>query len=216
MPPHGKITLNEEQKDWMRKWFPLIENARIAASAGISETVMHRFARELRLTKSAKGLKGIRKRQAKKAKKINEENGWYDSMRGRKPTQACLDAYQEYLKSDRYKHPMAIMREKNPRKYKKVMQRRSDEAKDRWRKEKRRVVLGMERKYKLRVAFRPYTRREINRRHYALLHGYFLSEDHSEQGGERYIIFYDDQTQRCEKFERNCTAEGFTFKYEQS
>ena len=43
----------------------------------------------------------------------------------------------------------------------------------------------------------------------ALKRGYILMADCSDQGGERYNIYYDDQTQRTPIFEKNLINDGF-------
>ena len=62
----------------------------------------------------------------------------------------------------------------------------------------------------LLIVGQPYTRRQIHHRHQALLKGYYYMEDCSEQSGERYNIYYDENTERSEKFERNLQKDGFT------
>lgn len=47
-----KIVLDEEQKEWMRKWYPVIENSKLMEASGMSHGTLHRFAREMGLTKS--------------------------------------------------------------------------------------------------------------------------------------------------------------------
>lgn len=47
-----KITLTPEQERWLVAHFRHTTNPEIARRLGISETTMHRFARELGLTKS--------------------------------------------------------------------------------------------------------------------------------------------------------------------
>ena len=37
-------------------------------------------------------------------------------------------------------------------------------------------------------------------------------EDCSESGGERYNIYYDNQTHRSEKFENNLISDGFNVR----
>jgi hypothetical protein len=216
MPPHGKIVVSEEQEAWFRKWFPEVENSRLMKASGLTHDTLHRLARARSLKKSAKGLAGIKKRQATDIKKVCEKNGYYASMRGKAPCKACRDAWEEYRRSVRYKPAIAILRDTNPRKFKKYLKRRSEIQKENWRKETRRLVLGMSRKSKLKVVSKPYTKSQLCRRNNCLKFGYFLSTDHSEQGGERYIIYYDDNTQRRERFEKNCIADGFTFRYEPS
>jgi len=214
----GKIVLTPEQEEWLKTWFPTMENGRLMKASGLSHATLHRCARQLHLVKSDKGMKGIMHRQAKKAKKTNEKSGWYDSLKGRAPSPQCQAAYREYVRSERYKHPVKIMREKNPRKYRKLMEKRSELRKELIRKEKLRLMRGLPQKTKLTtpLVMCKYTKSQLARRHNALKRGYFLSTDKSEAGGERYLIFYDDETRRSEWFERNCIADGFTFRYEQS
>ena len=212
----GPYVMTDEQLAWFRKWFPVTENARVAAAMGVGQSFVHRIARKEGLKKTAAGLKGIMKRTARRIKKKCEKNGWYDSLKGKAPSEQCMRAYNEYLHSDRYVHPMNNMRKKNPKRYARLMKERSEHRKELWRKERMRMLYGMDRKTGLKVVLKKYTRRQVCHRSNALKYGYFLSTDSSEQGGERYIIFYDDNTRRSDIFERNCVADGFTFKYEQS
>lgn len=59
---------------------------------GIGFPTLQRFKRELGLEKD---MKAIRKQQAKDAKKICERNGYYDSLRGKAPSEACLEAIRK-------------------------------------------------------------------------------------------------------------------------
>ena len=80
-------------------------------------------------------------------------------------------------------------------------------------KEKRRILYGLERKTNLKVVvMTPYKRSQTAHRHNALKRGYLLDTDCSEGQPGRYVIYYDDETQRSEKFEANCIKDGFTFK----
>lgn len=214
--PYGRIVLTPEQEEWLKAWYPTIENVRLMKVSGMSHSTLHRYARQLHIVKSEKGLKGIMQRQAKRAKRINEENGWYDSLRGRAPSPQCQAGYQEYIHSDRYKHPMTLMKEQHPKKYKQLLEKRSKHRKELIRKEKLRIMRGLPQKTKLTtpLVMCRYTRSQIWRRYNALRRGYFLSTDKSEAGGERYLIFYDDDTRRAKQFEKNCIADGFTFVYE--
>ena len=179
----------------------------------MSHSTLHRFARELGLTKSQKGIKRIKKRQAAHIKRVCEKNGWYDSLRGKPVSDACRKAtakmWQE-IREGKREHPARIMKHKNPRKYRQWMQRKSDERKETIRKETRRMLYGLQRQTHLKcVVLNKYTRRQISHRYFALKRGYILMADCSEQSGERYNIYYDDQTQRTPIFERNLIADGF-------
>jgi hypothetical protein len=70
----------------------------------------------------------------------------------------------------------------------------------------------MERKTRIRIVLCKYTRRQVGHRYHALKRGYFVMEDCSEQSGERYNIYYDNNTQRSQRFERNLEKDGFHVK----
>ena len=208
--------LTDEQREWFCRWFPEEENSRLMKASGMTHSTLHRFARELGLTKSPKGIKRIRKRQAAHIKRVCERNGYYDSMRGRQPSEACLKATAKMwqdIREGKREHPARIMKRENPRKYRKWMENRSKERKETIRKEMRRVLYGMERKTRLKcIVMCKYTRRQVSHRHNALKRGYIIMEDCSEQGGERYNIYYDNETQRSSIFERNLLKDGFHLK----
>lgn len=213
------IVLTPEQEAWLRRWYPEVENPILLKASGMSHSTLHRFAREFGLVKSEKGIKGIRKRQAAHIKKVCEANGYYDSLRGKPVSEACLQAtakmWQE-IRDGKREHPFKIMKRTNPRKYKKWLERRSEARREQVRKEIRREIYGLPRKTKLKiVVMNKFTRSQVCHRYYALKRGYILMEDCSEQGGERYNIYYDDLTERAPIFERNLIKDGFNLmKYE--
>ena len=212
---HNAMTyvLTDDQRAWLCKWFPEEENKRLMKASGMCHSTLHRFARELGLTKSEKGLRRIKKRQAAHIKRLCERNGYYDSLRGKQPSEACIKGsarmWQE-IREGKREHPAHIMKRKNPRKYRQWQQRKSEARKEIIRKEKLRVIYGVERQTRLKmVVMCPYTRRQVNHRYGALKRGYIIMEDCSEQGGERYNIYYDEQTERSPLFERNLLKDGF-------
>ncbi len=205
--------LTDEQRAWLCKWFPEEENSRLMAASGMSHYTLHRFARELGLTKSEKGMKRIKRRQAAQIKRTCERNGYYASIRGKPVSEACRKATAQMwqdIRDGKREHPARIMKRQNPRKYRQWMQHKSEERKETIRKETRRVLYGMERKTRLRcIVMCKYTKRQVSHRYNALKRGYIVMEDCTEQGGERYNIYYDDQTQRGDRFERNLIKDGF-------
>lgn len=205
--------LTEEQKEWMRRWFPEEENSRIRKASGMSHSTLHRFARELGLTKSEKGLHRIKKRQAAHVKRLCERNGYYDSIRGRKPSEATMAGtarmWQD-IRDGKREHPAVIMKRENPRKYRQWMKRKSEERKKTIRLEHARLIYGLERKTNLKcVVIQKYTRSQTCHRSNALKRGYIIMEDCSEGSGERYNIYYDGETQRAPIFENNLRKDGF-------
>lgn len=207
------IVLTSEQEAWLRRWYPEVENPILMKASGMSHSTLHRFAREFGLVKSEKGIKGIRKRQAAHIKKVCEANGYYDSLRGKPVSEACLQATAKMWKEIRdgkREHPFKIMKRTNPRKYKKWLERRSEARREQVRKEIRREIYGLPRKTKLKiVVMNKFTRSQTAHRYNALKRGYILMEDCSEQSGERYNIYYDNLTDRAPIFERNLIKDGF-------
>ena len=101
-------------------------------------------------------------------------------------------------------------------KWKASLKKRSDDRREMIRKEKQRIIYGLERKTNLKVVvMKPYTRSQIAHRHNAMKRGYLLDEDCSEGQPGRYVIYYDDETERSAKFEANCIKDGFTFQREE-
>jgi hypothetical protein len=206
------IILTSEQEDWLRTYFPMIENKRLMKLSGLKDSSLHRFARELGLKKSEEGLHAILKRQAVRSKRINEKSGYYDSIRGRSCPEwlraATIKMWQE-IKEGKRESPLAVMKREHPRKYRLLQKRKSETRKEVARKERLRIKYGMQRKTKMKVALYPFTRSQVCHRLNALKRGYFYAEDCSEGGGCRYDIYYDDNTRRTEKFEKNLVKDGF-------
>ena len=215
----GKVhrrVLNDEQRAWLCRWFPTIENKRLAKVMGVSLYKLHCFARELGLTKSEAGWRTIKRRQTKAMAKTNRKNGCYDRKRGHAPSEATLQGarrrWEEYRQGLRESTYEALKR-RDPKRYEAVRQMRSMNRQEMIAKEKRRIIYGLERKTNLKiVVMKPYTRSQIHHRCNALKRGYLLDVDCSEGQPGRYVIYYDDETQRSAKFEANCIKDGFTFK----
>lgn len=217
-PKHNSMgyVLTDEQREWLCRWFPEVENSRLMEASGMSHSTLHRFARELHLTKSKKGMKGIKKRQAAHIKQVCEKNGYYDSLRGKPMSEECKQGvhkmWQEIREGIRL-HPAHVLKQGNPRKYRKWMEHKSEQRKELIRKELLRQIYGLQRKSRLKqIVLRPYTRSQASHRYNALKRGYYVTEDCSEQSGERYNIYYDKNTQRAPVFERNLRADGFRIK----
>ena len=208
--------LNDDQKAWLCRWFPTIENKRLAAEMKISEYKLHEFAREMGLTKSAAGMKAIKRRQVAAMLKANNANGCYDRKRGHAPSEATLDGARQRwrdVKAGKRENPLAMIKRTDPERYERLMQQRSESRKELIKKERRRVLYAMERKTNIiGVVMKTYTPSQTHHRHNALRRGYLLDEDCREGQPGRYVIYYDDKTNRSEQFEKNCIKDGFTFE----
>jgi hypothetical protein len=210
------MVLNDEQRAWLCRWFPVTENNRLAKAMGICLHTLHCFARDLNLTKSEAGLRAIRRRQTKAMVKTNNRNGCYDRKRGHPPSAATMEGnrrrweeYHQGLRESTYE----TLKRTDPKRYQAVREKRSQNRREMIAKEKRRIIYGLERKTNLKtVVMTPYTRSQTHHRHNALKRGYLLDVDCSEGQPGRYVIYYDGETQRSAKFEANCIKDGFTFK----
>lgn len=203
---YGAVVLADEQLDWLRREFPKTENRRLMKAMNIAHNTLHRLARQYKLTKSEAGLKAIRKRQAKEALKINK--AYHESIRGKRPSQATLDGYQAYLHSGHWKHPVRILKEKNPAAYQDLMQRMSENRRSLWSNERKRMERGLSRLSNLHI-FR-YTKSQISHRLNAYKRGYIIP--HSQDLDNRMVIWYDEETERSEQFEQNLLTDGFLLK----
>ena len=210
-----KIVLDEAQEEWMRKWFPKTENSKLAEASGMSHSTLHRFARKMGLTKSKSGLEAIKRRQAAHIRRVLTKNGYYDSLRGKPMSKAFREGaariWQE-IREGKRDHPLVVLRRKNPREYNRKMRQKSHERKELYRKEEMRIRYGLQPKTELRIVMCKYTRRQVAHRASALRRGYIIMEDCSEQGGERYNIYYDNDTKRTQMFERNLINDGFRIR----
>lgn len=208
-----RIELTQEQEDWLRRWFPLVENGRLMKASGLTHSTLHRYARLMRLQKDPQALHGIKRRATHRAMRTCERNGYYNSLRGRRPSEACLQGARQrwqQIKAGQLLSPLAEIKKHNPRRFKRIMAKRGEHRKRLMAAETRRVVYGLPRKTRLHMIVGcRYTKSQVCHRYNAAKRGYLISADCSDEGGDRYRIFYDESTPRSPRFERNLEADGF-------
>lgn len=211
-----KWVLTEDQREWLCKYFPEVENNRLMKMSGMSHSTLHRMARELGLTKSENGLRGIKKRQAAHVKRLCERNGYYDSLRGHRPSEESIRGTKQMwkeIRAGKRMTPYMILKQKSPRKYRQMLQRSAAERKETMRKDIWRLNVGLPPKTRLKcVVLFKYTRSQVAHRYNALKRGYIVMADCSERSGERYNIYYNKDTSRSPVFEQNLLNDGFTIK----
>ena len=191
--------LEGELKERFCKLFPKNSNRRMMTWFGISFSTLQRFKREFGLEKD---MQAIRKQHAKDIKKICERNGYYASIRGKKPSEAAIEATRR-LRASGFT-PINQLKATNPRKYKRLMRKRSEQRKELFRKERLRAFYGLERKTHLRIPSNPMSRRAIAHK-YAMIKAcnYF-----ADPLGDPHIICYDSETQRSERRETTAAKYG--------
>ena len=206
MRPNAKSGMMEyyiegELKERFCKLFPKNSNRRMMTWFGISFSTLQRFKREFGLEKD---MKSIIRQQAKDTKRVCEKNGYYASIRGKAPSEACLEATRQ-LRAAGF-HPIKQLKANNPRKYKRLMQKKSEQRKELWRKERMRMVYGLERRTKLRLPLNSLTHAASACKYMMIREcNYFADPD-----GDSHIICYDSQTRRSEKREATAIRHGFT------
>ena len=168
------------------KLFPIHSNRRIMQWFGLSFSTTQRFAREFGLKKN---MTAICKEHARDIKKICEKNGYSDSIRGKAPSPQCLEATRR-LRAEGF-HPLRQLKKNNPRKYKKLMEKKSEARKEMWRKERLRDLYGLDRQTKLKVRHSTLSSNASSQKHLMIkTHNYFADPDHTS------FVCYDSQTNR--------------------
>ena len=205
MRPNAKSGIKEyylegELKERFCKLFPKNSNRRMITWFGIGFSTLQRFKREFGIEKD---MQAIRKQHDKDIKRICERNGYYASIRGKAPSDACLEATRQ-LRAAGF-HQIKQLKANNPRKYKRLMQKKSEQRKELWRKERMRMVYGLERRTKLRLPLNSLTHAASACKYMMIREcNYFADPD-----GDSHIICYDSQTRRSEKREATAIRHGF-------
>lgn len=188
--------IDGEVKDKFCKLFPIHSNRRIMEWFGISFSTLQRFKRDLGLEKN---MKAIRSEQARDAKRICEANGYYESLRGRAPSESTIDGARRYRET--HPHPIEILKQKNLRKYRDVCKRRAEKWNELRRIEALRDKYGLERKTRFR--FKSISARGSAQKHLMIkVHNYFADPDHVTW------VCYDSQTIRSPRMEETAMRNG--------
>lgn len=184
--------------------YPVTINRKMMRLFGISFSVLQRFKRQLGLEKQ---MPAIRRKQAEITKRICEENGYYNSLRGKRPSEACMEASRR-LRATGW---VPITPEKrNSAEFKARFAAGVEKRKETYRREQLRVYNGLEQRTKLHIPYYPYGKRRTSFRHCCKKAGYMPGSRHDER--ERWIIYYTPDTQRSPIRERHGIAMGFRFE----
>lgn len=181
------------------KLFPKNSNRRMMEWFGISFSTLQRFKNELGLKKD---MKAICRQLTMDVKRTCEENGWYDSLRGKPTSEACKEGARRLRASGFC--PMKALKKKNPRRYKAFCRRKAEAHKELWRKERLREEYGLERKTKLNIPQRPMKGAAASFKN-MMTHrlNYFPVPGHT------WWLAYDSETNRSERSEATARKHGF-------
>lgn len=208
-----RIVLTRAQREWLQRWYPAIENPRIMEVSGLKRAALCRIARDLGLKKSVECMESIRRRHGEAVRRTCEANGYYDSIRGRKPSAKAIASVRRFwadVRAGLREHPMKAMKARDPQRYEEICRRAGERRREFIRKEYRRMLYNLPRKTKFTfMVLNKYSSSQISHRYNALRRGYFVMDDCSEEGGERYNIYYNEDTRRNKLFEKNLVKDGF-------
>jgi hypothetical protein len=203
MRPNAKSGVMEyylegEIKERFIKLYPIHSTRRIMTWFGISYYTAFRLKNKLGLQKN---MKAIYKEHARDIKRICEANGYYDSIRGKRPSQASIEGTKR-LRAQGF-NPIRAFEKKHPAKYRDMLRRRGEERKELVRKERLREKYGMERKTKLYIRQYPLIRKAYYQKHAMIKKcNYFSDPEHTTW------VCYDSETRRSPRREATAIRHG--------
>ncbi len=201
--PHPKtgnpmLCLEGEVKERFCALYPKSTNVEMMKWFGVSGATVHRLARKLGLTKD---MKVIRRKWAKAVKKTCEANGYYASLRGRKPSQAAIDATRR-LRAEGF-HPFASLKKNNPRRYKKLCEQRSLKRKKLVHRERLRMAYGLPKLTNMCLSEESLSHAAYSQKYWMIKkRNYFADPDHPE------YVCYDSLTNRSLRMEATAIRHG--------
>jgi hypothetical protein len=178
-----KITLTEEQERWLVRHFRHTRNEEIGERLGISQSSLHRLARELGLTKSRQFVRKMQRNAADKAKASHLRNGTYPPKGYRIPRS------EEF----QFKAGVTPVERLGNRRERKRIERSAESRRKTFREEKARALFGVPRKTRLRVVKEP--RGKTCQRWYLKSRGYILDE-------RELIAYWTPETRRATVLEK--------------
>lgn len=177
-----KWVLTDRQETWLKKHFKNTKNADLCEKLGISETALHRYARQFGLTKTKQFMKKVQANTAAKAKESHLKHGTYPPKGYRIPRS------EEF----QFKPGVTNLERLGKRKEAQRIQRSVESRKKTFRYEKARRTFGVPQKTKLRVFQQP--RQRILDRCYLKKRGYIIDE-------VNFVAYWTPETRRATRLE---------------
>lgn len=182
-----KIVLSPQQERWLIRHFKHTKNDEIMSRLGIAHSTLHRFARELGLTKSKQFMRKCQSNATQKAWEANRRKGW--PPKGYKIPKSDEFGFQKGVTN-----LQRLGAKRNAERIAKSAESRRATVK----KERARIVWGMEQQTKLKLVT---NQKRIKYRYQLKKRGYLISED-----GRVAII--TPQTTRHLQYEDKAKREG--------
>ena len=174
--------LTEKQVAWLQKHFKNTKNAVLTEKLGISESGLHRLARQYGLKKTPRFMKKCQRATSEAARASHLKNGTYPPKGYRIPRS------EEY----QFKKGETPMQRLGKRKEKARIEKAVESRKKTYKLERVRAIFGLERKTKLHVVKQPL--KKIQTRYYLRKRGYIIDDP-------AFVAYYDENTRRAVKIE---------------
>lgn len=194
--PTKKLILTPKQEAWLVRHFRNTKNVELADHLGISQTSLHRLARELGLKKSKQYMRKCQAATTAAAHASHLKNGTYPPKGYRIPRS------EEF----QFKPGETSLERIGKRMEKKRIEKSRATRNQRIAEDKLRVKWGIHQLTKMRLVRQP--REAICQRYYLRQRGYIV-----ERGS--MTVYYDENTQRCPKMEKRKMGDPhfIAFKY---
>lgn len=194
---HNKVVLEGEALDAFIRLYPKYQMRKIREWFGFSQMTALRIGNELGLQRD---YKAIRCKSIATTKRTWRENGYYDDVKNRRPSDACFEAARRKMESGFY--PMRQLKEQNPRKFKRTIKKIADTTRKLREKDRLRVKWGLKPKTNLRL-FRTLTHAGYSQKCSMInANNYFSCQEHTT------YLCYDRDTQRSERREKTAIRHG--------
>ena len=184
---YNKIIMSPADAEWMTRHFGNTKNAEVAAYLGISPSTVVRIARDMGLVKHPEFTKAMQRNASEHGARVNRANG------GNAGTKNLL----LYGKAHRFKAGESNKDRMGEEAFREIHRRVGESRKETFRKEKRRVLFGLEQKTGLRVVQCP--KEKICLRNNLRKHGYEITR----ASNEAYITVTTNRSEIMEKRAEN-------------
>lgn len=190
-----------------RKLYSITSNIMLMSLFGVSSCTISRLAARLGLEKN---MRVIRKKAVEVRRVVCEENGYYDSLRGKPLSENCYAAMKKKREEEGW-HPLHSLKKTNPYRYRKAIASFKTKRREMEQKDALRVKIGLPQITRYHRPSQPFSPDQTKYRYRMLKHGYILG-DMSEYSGERYTIFYDSETPRSKIMESRASKLNFVIR----
>lgn len=182
-----RITLTLEQERWLVRHYKHTKNEELGSRLGISQSALHRFARELGLKKSKQFMQKCAQNGAEAAWVVNRRNGW-------PPKGYIIPKSREYG----FQKGITCLQRLGPEREAERIRKSAESRRATVKRERARIVWGLEQKTKLKLVTNP---KKIQYRYALRQHGYEIGRGES-------VAYVVDGTRRSTKIETNALKHG--------